>query len=177
MDLPGPDCFLASERPDLVERYRTTEDAYYARHKKTLDDLRKGPLSQDYVCDRYGSYHFLPVRPGSVDEILARHSFEHLSVTEARGALKSMHAALRNGGSMVLDVPDHEETLRLYRSTGDEFYIRHLLGPRRNDFGYHCMSWTPGRLADFAEEHGFHPVKDEPNIHLYPAFAIRFRKF
>lgn len=176
MDLPGPDCYLAAERPDLVERYKTTSSHYYARHQKTIDDLRKGPLAQEYVCDRYGSYTFLPVRPGTVREILARHSFEHLSATEAREALKTMHTALRPDGEMILDVPDHEETLRLYRQTGDEFYVRHLLGPRRNDFGYHCMSWTPARLIAFVEQHGFHSMHGEPNIHLYPAFTIRFSK-
>lgn len=176
VDLPSPNCFLASERPDLVERYRATADDYYARHKKTIADLRKGPLDQSYVCDRYGSYNFLPVVPGTVDEMLARHSFEHLSITEARSALVNLNTVMKLGGELVLDVPDHEETLRLYRETGDEFYVRHLLGPRRNDYGYHCMSFTPERLTTLVQEYGFEFKQSEPNIHIYPAICLRFVK-
>ena len=42
VDLPTDRCFLASERPDLVEAYATTEQHYYARHTehKALDVLR-----------------------------------------------------------------------------------------------------------------------------------------
>ncbi len=176
VDLPSPDCHLATDRPDLVERYRTVYDAYYARHQKTIEDLRKGPLKQEYVCDRYGSYTFLPVAPGTVDEILARHSFEHLSRTEARAALVCLNKAMKLGGELVLDVPDHDETLRLYKETGDAFYVRHLLGPRRNDFGYHCMSYTPERLTALVREYGFEITGGEPNIHIYPAFCLRFAK-
>lgn len=177
VDLPGPDCHLVQDRPDLVERYATTEEeGYYARHKKSLEDLRAGPLSQEYVCDRYGSYDFLPVRPESVKEILARHSFEHLSITEARRALVKLNQALEPNGILRLDVPNHDETLRLFADTKDPFYIRHLLGPRRGDFGHHCMSYSPEQLRKLVMEYGFRLEGQEPDIHLYPAFCLRFRK-
>lgn len=177
VDLPGPDCHLAQDRPDLVERYATTEEeGYYARHAKTLEDLRKGPLAQDYVCDRYGSYHFLPAKPESASEILARHSFEHLSITEARRALVHLNQALEPNGILRLDVPNHDETLKLFGETKDPFYIRHLLGPRRGDFGFHCMSYTPERLERLASDYGFRFAGTEPNIHLYPAFCLRLQK-
>ncbi len=176
VDVPSSDCHLATDRPDLVDKYRTTSDNYYARHKKTVEDLRKGPLHQEYVCDRYGSYEFLPAAPGTITEILARHSFEHLSITEARRALVLMNRILAADGQLVLDVPDHEATLRLYRETGDEFFVRHLLGPRRNDWGFHCMSFTPERLDGLLHDYGFSLIADEPNIHVYPAFCHRYVK-
>lgn len=177
VDLPGEQCFLASERPDLVERYATTEEeGYYARHKKSLEDLRTGPLSQDYVCDRFGSYDFLPVQPENAKEILARHSFEHLSITEARRALVKLNKALEPLGILRLDVPDHEQTLKLYAETKDSFFVRHLLGPRRGDFGHHCMSYSETQLEKLVSEYGFRLEDKEPNIHLYPAFCLRFHK-
>lgn len=178
IDLRAPNTFLASDRPDLVERWKTTDDAYYARHQdKTVSTLRSGPLNQEYVCDVYGSFDNIPAAYWSVDEVLSRHAFEHLSITEAHKALDQIDGIMKPNGILRLDVPDHEETLRLFKKTGDEFYIRHLLGPRRNDHGFHMMSYTRDRLRSLVEEHGFVFVEEElPNIHLYPAFTLKFRK-
>ena len=175
VDVPSPRTFLAEFRPDLLEKLGTTEDAYYARHSdKTISSLRIGPLDQEYVCDRYGDFHHIPV-VGPVDEILTRHSFEHLSAREARTSLDIMHKIMRPGGILRIDVPDHEETMRLFASTGDKFYIRHLLGPRRgDDGGYHVMSYDPPGLTLLVESCGFRHIGQEPNIHLYPAFCLRF---
>lgn len=177
IDLYAPKTFLAKDRPDLVERWKTTDDAYYAKHAETtVDSLRKGPLDQEYVCDAYGSFDNIPAQYWEADEVLARHSFEHLSITEARRALDQIDGILKPNGILRLDVPDHEETLKLYRQTGDEFYIRHLLGPRRNDHGFHMMSYTRERLRALVEEHGFVYSGEEENIHVYPAITLRFMK-
>lgn len=177
VDLPAANTFLAADRPDLVEQWRTIETDYYRKHSDlNVDALRAGPLDQEYVCDRYGSFDFLPVPNGSVDEILTRQSFEHLSIAEARRALDCMFAALETGGILRIDVPDHEKTLRLYRETGDHFYMRHLLGPRRNEHGFHMMSYTPDRLRALVESRGFRLEAEEPNVHFYPAMCLRFKK-
>lgn len=175
IDVDGPSTFLAKDRPDLVERWATTEDQYYAKHQdKNQDSLRSGPLDQEYVCDVYGDFAHLPVVVG-VTEVLARHSFEHLSITEARAAMWSLRETINPGGLLRLDVPDHEASLRLLMETRDEFYIRHLLGPRRNDFGFHMMSYTRARLRNLVEHFGFKYVCEEPNIHFFPAFCLRFQ--
>ena len=177
VDLKGPNAYLASDRPDLVERWKATDSDYYARHRdKNQDKLRVGPLNQESVCDMFGTFTDLPLADSSVDEVLARHTFEHLSLSEARKALDALDYIMKPGAYLRLDVPDHEETLRLYRETGDEFYVRHLLGPRRNDYGFHMMSYTRERLRHLAEEHSFEYCGEEPNIHFYPAFTLRFRK-
>ncbi len=175
VDLHGPKSFLAKDRPDLVQKWKTTDAAYYAKHPdKTIDTLRQGPLDQEYVCDYFATFSNLPCAAGKAEEVLARHSFEHLSIAEARHALDQIEGVLKENGILRLDVPDHDETLRLYRETGDEFYVRHLLGPRRNDYGFHMMSFTRDRLRRLVEEHGFVFLEEEPNIHIYPAFCLRF---
>jgi predicted SAM-dependent methyltransferase len=177
VDVKGPHTYLAEERPDLVERWITTEDRYYARHEdKTQDRLRDGPLEQEYVCDYYGDLEHFPGSYGQTSEILARHTFEHLSIREARRALDAMEGVLAPNGILRLDVPDHNETCRLMRETGDAFYERHLLGPRRNEYGYHMMSYTRERLRTLVEDHGFIFEGEEENIHFYPAFCLRFVK-
>jgi hypothetical protein len=178
VDVPTVHTHLAYERPDLVERYITTDDAYYARHQdKTVELLSKGPLKQEYVCDRYGSFTFLPFYGSHATEILTRHSFEHLSLTEARAALDNMRRHLVPGGMLRIDVPDHNGTLKLYADTKDPFWARHLFGPQRGDYGFHVMSYTPELLRRLAGEHGFYYDGMEDNIHeLYPAFCMRFFK-
>lgn len=178
VDLAGPDVYLARQRPDLVERWTTTEDNYYGRQiDVTIESLRKGPLNRETVCDVYGDFEKLPVASYECSEILSRHAFEHLSIREARRALKECRRVLRRGGLLRLDVPDHAETLRLYRESGDVFYVRHLLGPRRgDDFGHHVMSYEPPQLQALVESEGFEFVEREHFEHLFPAFTLRFRK-
>lgn len=174
VDLPLPSVFLAKERPDLVDRFSTMEEDYYGRHTdKTKGTFRKGPLSQETVCDVYGSFDFLPVRPNSVSEILARQCFEHLDRNEAPRALAQSYAALKKGGVLRLDIPDADETLRQYRETGDEFFIRHLFGPRRDMYGFHTH-YTRTMLIKLVEDAGFGYELEERNIHCYPAFCLRF---
>lgn len=177
IDLQSPKTFLAQDRPDLVEKWKTTEDKYYARHQdKNQDTLRAGPLDQEYVCDCYGSFDNPPAAYWSVSEVLTRHCFEHLSITEAHKALDAIDAIMEPNGILRIDVPDHEGTLRKFKETGDEFYIRHLLGPRRNQYGYHMMSYSRERLTEVVEEHGFLLEREEENPHFFPAFTLRFRK-
>lgn len=177
IDVPAQNTFLSFDRPDLVERWRTNDADYYAKHKdKTQDALRAGPLNQEYVCDMYGSFQELPPLRGDVQEVLARHSFEHLSITEARRAMCNLREIMAVGGILRLDVPDHEKSLEMLLETRDHFYVRHLLGPRRNDYGFHMMSFTRERLRALVEEYGFEYVGEEPNIHFYPAFCLRFQK-
>lgn len=177
IDVRGPKTFLADDRPDLVVDLITTDDNYYGRHQdKTMDRLRSGPLEQEMVVDAYGTFFDLPGSTWTVDEVLARHVFEHLSITEAHVALDEVDKKMKEGGILRLDVPDHEETLKKYKETGDSFYVRHLLGPRKNDYGYHLMSYTRELLRKTVEAHGFVFEAEEDNIHFYPAFCLRFRK-
>lgn len=178
IDLPAPNTYLAADRPDLVELYGTDEAHYYARHNdhNTVCAFRSGPLDRPYLCDKYGDYTALPLESNSCTEVLARQSFEHLSWTEAAKALVEIERILVNDGILRIDVPDHDETVRLLRETGDTFYERHLYGSRRGSHGYHVMSYTRSALIGLAEGCGFEHVAEESNIHPYPAFCLRFRK-
>lgn len=176
IDLPLPHVFLTRNRPDLISAFETLESDYYGRHRdKTADRLRAGAVKQATVCDVYGSFTFLPVRPQSANEVLSRQVFEHLDRTQAREALRECHRALAPGGLLRIDIPDPDETLRRFGETQDEFFIRHLFGPRLNEFGFHTH-YTRGLLKDLVESHGFKFLQEEPNIHFYPAFCLRFNR-
>lgn len=176
VDLPLPHVALAKDEPGLVEEFITTEDKYYARHEgKGISDWRKGPQIVKTVCDAYGSFQFIPTRNETVSELLSRQVLEHLNVTQAREAMKECFRVLSWGGQLRIDVPDPEATLELYRETGDKFYFRHLFGPRLDVFGYHTP-YSRASLTHLVAEAGFNLEQEEPNIHSYPAFCLRFVK-
>ncbi len=175
VDLPFHNVHLAIDRPDLVERLSTEENDYYGRHKNKTTETLKTWTIQDMVCDRYGSFEFLPVDDNSITELLTRQCFEHLSISEAHVALNRIKAAMKPEGILRIDVPDHDETFRKFTETGDSFFARHLMGPRSNDRGYHMMSYTREALRKLVESHGFTFVEEEPNIHIYPAICMRFQ--
>lgn len=177
VDLPGPNTFLAADRPDLVAKLKTTPDAYYKNHANvTIDTLRDGPIDQPMVVDAFGSFDNIPAPYWECDELLAVHTFEHLSMTEARKALDQIDAIMKPNGALRLDVPDHDRSMELYAQTNDPFFKRHVLGPRRNQYGYHMMGYSKERLIALVEEHGFVYEGDDPREHLYPAISVRFRK-
>lgn len=177
IDLPAPNIFLAKDRPDLVDKLATDESDYYGRHRSiTMESLAEGPLNQECVVDEYGSFDHIPAAYWSCEEFLARHVFEHLSIGEAHKALDAIDEIMEPNGILRIDVPDHNETVRLLRETGDRFYERHLLGPRRNEFGYHLCGYSRERLRKLVEDHGFIYEREEENIHLYPSICLRFRK-
>lgn len=176
VDLPLPSVALGKDEPGMVAEFITDESNYYGRHHgKNLDTWRKGPNSIKTVCDAYGSFDFLPARPLSCHEILSRQAFEHLNVEQGRRGLKECMRVLEWGGHLRLDVPDPEATLHLYRETGDAFYLRHLFGPRLDAFGFHTF-YTRESLTRLVAEVGLNFVEEEPNIHPYPAFCLRFVK-
>lgn len=178
IDIPSDNCFLAPERPDLVAKLETTAGHYYARHQnETFEKFRAGPRNNETVCDRYGSFTNIPARSDSAIKIASVQVFEHLSIEEAQKALKECWRVLKYGGRLLIDIPDTEESIRLYGRTQDEFYIRHISGPKqRGAWGFHVMAYSREELINLAESFGFRFVEEDPNIHSYPAIALVFKK-
>lgn len=174
VDLPLPHVFLANERHDLVAKFITTEKDYYGRHEdKSVDSLRAGPVTQETCCDVYGSFAMLPARTGAVSQILSVQCFEHLDRRQAAEAIEECARVLKPGGILTLDIPDPDATVSRYKETGDEFWLRHLFGPRRNVYGFHTH-YTRDMLRDLVEEHGLKCLGDEEHGHFYPAIRLKF---
>jgi len=176
VDLPRPRVWLATERPDLVDRYATTSDDYYGRHRDhdAIAAFRAGPNLCEYVADAYGSWGCIPARDGTVAELLARQSFEHLALRDAHNALDEARRVLDKDGVLRLSVPDHDATLHAFIATQDLVYLRHLLGPRNSPEGFHLMSFNRHSLDTLVQAHGFAPGVDEPSPHAYPSLCLRW---
>jgi hypothetical protein len=178
IDVPTPRCYLASERPNLLERYLTDEGQYYQRHEEyaKLDAFRQGPSHDLYCCDAFGRWDCLPCRDHEAEELLSRQSFEHLGLADAHRALDEAKRVLQPGGLLRLSVPDHETTMRNFIETREVLLIRHLLGPRTSVYGFHQMSYTEDSLDRLVREHGFELLGQDANPHIYPSISLKWRR-
>ncbi len=199
VDLVESGSALASDCPGGVKKWGTTETNYYGKlnHINQLVLGKSPPDHETTVTDRYGSFSNMPFDDNSLDHLLCRQAFEHLSKTEAKRAAEEMRRVLKVGGTLRIDVPDHEESLAFFarsKATAERldsqgkyeealkmhnhaaFMLRHLLGSRKNDFAYHLGSWTRDRLIRFFASYGFDFWDEEDNQHFYPAISLRFCK-
>lgn len=172
VEVPGYS-FLASERPDLRERNRTTVDRYY-KSEESRETLEKGPREpQVCVVDRYADLRALPYEPNTVDEIRSVQSLEHLDRNEGPRVLRHWRDLLRPGGKLHVDVPDFEETARQLLAQPDEpskdWYYRLVYGSQKNAYAFHKNGFSPARLEWMLREAGFREVRHVPDtIHFYP---------
>jgi SAM-dependent methyltransferase len=172
LEVPGYS-FLASERPDLVERNRTTVDRYYKK-EESRETLEHGPSEpQACVVDRYADLRALPYAPNTADEIRSVQSLEHLDMREGPRVLRHWYDVLRPGGVLHVDVPDFEETARQLLAQPDEpskdWYYRLVYGSQKNAYAFHKNGFSPARLGRLLREAGFREVRPVANrIHFYP---------
>jgi hypothetical protein len=137
----------------------------------TLERLRMASAKVTGVVDRYGSALALPFMDGCATEVLARQVFEHLSLTEAKAALQEFRRVLLPRGLLRLDVPDTEETAKLLSETKDPFYIRHLFGSRKDDYGYHLMGYDRAGLTQLGGSTGSSSCTKSPTSTTTQRFA------
>jgi hypothetical protein len=172
VEVPGYS-FLASERPDLLERNRTTVDRYY-KVEETRETLEGGPRGEQHcVVDRYADLRALPYERDTVDEIRSVQSLEHLDMREGPRVLRHWRDLLRPRGLLHVDVPDFEETARQLLAQPDEpskeWYYRLVYGSQKNAYAFHKNGFSPARLEWMLREAGFREVRHVPNtIHFYP---------
>lgn len=172
--------FLASERPDLVEKNKTTVDKYYkvAHSKETLHNK---PQDVKAVVDMYGGTLDRDFPANSVDEIRTVQAFEHLSRVEAHKALDLWYKILKPGGIVHIDVPDFEEIARqlLAEKTEEdkEWHYRLLFGSQKNEGSFHKDGYSFAKLKRMLERHGFKNVQNiEDTLHFYPCVIVEAEK-
>ena len=102
-------------------------------------DLKDSIVSPDLLADATQ----LPVRPNSLDFLIASHVLEHLPFPLM--ALRSWYEALAPGGVLLLKVPDKRYTFDVHRSRTP---LAHLVDEHHNpdkfDNRAHYADWVAG---------------------------------
>lgn len=177
--IPGVS-FKASERPDLVEKNRTSVDRYY-NYSVTREDIEQKRLQKgEVVVDVFGDARELPFPAHSLNEILSVQVFEHFTYDEGERLLNHWHSLLKPGAVLHIDVPDLDETLKGYLKSKSEkdkrWFLRLLFGSQKNEFSLHRAMYSKDMLTSILRKHGFHKIRELGNIHFYPAFALKAKK-
>jgi SAM-dependent methyltransferase len=169
--------FLAEDRPDLVSRWKTTEDRYYDNQPPLILNTTR---NLEFVADVLQDITNLTFPGESASKILIVQTFEHLSNTEVEKALKNWHKVLRIHGCLQIHVPDIEESIDQFLNANTrkerEAVARLIFGTRKGPLFYHHYGYTKEGLAKLLEDFGFGHSKFLPTIHPYPSFVISVEK-
>jgi hypothetical protein len=158
------------EHPGLVAQNRTTIADYYARLNGDIHNL---PTRRQTVFDIRSDATCFAYMPGMIDKIVAIQVFEHFTPMQAIKTLQRWYVNLRNGGVLVLSVPDMTGTLELIERGDAEFALRHLRGRQGDRYNSHWAWYTGETIMELIGEHGFNKVHRLSNFHFYPAIVVK----
>lgn len=132
-------------------------------------DVREGWINVDlYPCDsrvQKCDIRALPFTPGTVDEILAQDSLEHISHREAGEVLLHWLSLLRPGGTITIRSPDIERQCKaLLDGTWSPWLFSHMMfGGQEVPGNEHRCGFTPEFMKQALISNGFKIVSCESN--------------
>jgi len=96
----------------------------------------------------------------TVDTIYLSHVFEHFSRVEALSLLIRWRLWLKEGGRLIIEVPDAEECAKMIAETTLEYphkmcIIRHMVGDQAAIWGFHIEQWFEERFRNTFTNLGF----------------------
>lgn len=132
------------------------------------------------VADDTSDVISLPYRANSVNEILAHHVIEHLDFIHSKYALAEWFRVLRPGGSLIIETPDLERSLKKFRTKDAktrESTLRWIYGTDSPGM-VHKTGFSFDLLARLLTEIGFREVKKGKQAsHTYePGMRLECRK-
>lgn len=127
-------------------------------------------------ADINGNIAQLKIPYGTVDEIRNHHVFEHFDRQEALALLCNWHLALKVGGTLMIETPDFEASIKLFLFDTSQNYhqkqaiMRHIFGSHEAEWAIHCDGWYKEKflyvlnLLDFevtnVEQHGWLNIRN-----------------
>lgn len=163
---------LATERPDLVERNKTTVDKYYRYPFRANKD--------SFVTDIKADVGKLPMfNDNSVEEILSVNLIDHMKKEEFITTLQEWKRVLIDGGKLIIDVDDRRKQAEILTSAETveetEWAMRLIYCDHASEGRTHWWGYEPEYLKDILERAGFKHAwtRRDYIIHdVYPNFQI-----
>jgi predicted SAM-dependent methyltransferase len=114
----------------------------------------------DLICDVGNPLDPLPYEDGTVDMIVLHHVLEHYGCGEAQNLLDICHRLLKDGGSLLIFVPDMSELAKMFirQEITAQIYFTNVYGAYQgHDADRHKWGYDKHSLYGFLMTHGFDP--------------------
>lgn len=102
-------------------------------------------------ADLFADIRRIRCEENAIDEIRLHHVFEHFSRVDSLALFIQWHGWLKQGGLLVVEVPDFEANAKKFIETNDfnvrSGIVRHLVGDQSSEWGFHIDQWWPERLS------------------------------
>lgn len=129
------------------------------------------PPSEHTVQTRQGADAFADITkiafpPQTVDEIRSHHTFEHFDRQAALTLLCKWHDWLKVGGTLVIETPDFEGSIKLlmdrkYSYAQKQSIMRHIFGSHEAYWAMHYDGWYKDKFEHVLSTLGFTEVHCE----------------
>jgi predicted SAM-dependent methyltransferase len=113
--------------------------------------------NRDHVHIQTDKLDLVQFANDSLGVIYLSHVLEHVSFAEAESILKNFHNKLRDGGMLLISVPDFESLVKIYhQSEGNLSLIRKaLLGGQDYEYNFHKSVYDFKFLQELCINSGF----------------------
>ena len=109
---------------------------------------------------------------GSIEEIYASHTVEHIDNNDVQKTLKGIHRVLKDGGKFYVSVPDMDILCRLFLDPKAPLKIKYevmrmMYGGQIDEFDFHYFGWNMSFIEFFFTEAGFKNIERVKSFSLF----------
>ena len=109
---------------------------------------------------------------GSIEEIYASHTLEHVNQKNMRPTLKGIYRVLKDGGKFYVSVPDLDILCRLFLNPKSSLKIkwdvmRMIYGGQIDEFDFHYFGWDMSIIDHFFKDVGFEKIERVKSFSLF----------
>ena len=109
---------------------------------------------------------------GSIEEIYASHTVEHIDNNDVQKTLKGIHRVLKDGGKFYVSVPDMDILCRLFLDPKAPLNIKYevmrmMFGGQVDEFDYHYFGWNMLLMEYFLKDAGFKKIERVKSFSLF----------
>ena len=111
-------------------------------------------------------------KDGSIEEIYASHTLEHVNQKNMLKTLKGIHRTLNDEGKFYVSVPDMDILCRLFLDPKSPLKIkfevmRMMFGGQIDEFDYHYFGWNMLLMEYFLKDAGFKKIERVKSFSLF----------
>jgi predicted SAM-dependent methyltransferase len=129
------------------------------------------PLQSRSGADFWANIRQLSFPTGTVTEVRSHHTFEHFNRQIALALLAGWNYWLRDGGTITIETPDFQESMKQllstdYSYTQKQIIMRHIFGSHEASWANHYDGWYDEKFRHILYAFGFTIQQCEQSSYL-----------